>query len=150
MSAPPGPVVFAYDGGELAGYAIERAGELLSTDRQALILTVWQPFDVGFVPTGGLQFDAAQVPAVKAAAEKTAAEGAARAQAAGFQVDSEATEATPTWKGIVEAAEERDASLIVLGSHSRGAVGHVLIGSVAASVASHSARSVLIIHRRPK
>jgi nucleotide-binding universal stress UspA family protein len=30
-----------------------------------------------------------------------------------------AVEATPTWKGIVEAADEHNASLIVLGPHRR-------------------------------
>ena len=57
-----------------------------------------------------------------------------------------AVEAAPTWKGIVETAEERHASLIVLGSHRRsGLVGH-LLGSVAAAVVAHSTSSVLVVH----
>ena len=59
-----------------------------------------------------------------------------------------AVEAAPTWKGIVETAEEHDASLIVLGSHRRsGLVGH-LLGSVAAAVVTHSATSVLVVHQQ--
>jgi nucleotide-binding universal stress UspA family protein len=58
-------------------------------------------------------------------------------------------QAAPTWKGIVETAEEHNATLIVLGSHRRhGIVGH-LLGSVAAAVVTHSASSVLVVHQRP-
>ena len=66
----------------------------------------------------------------------------------GFSARSEAVEAAPTWKGIVEVADEHDASLIVLGSHGRSGLAGVLIGSVAEAVAAHSRRSVLIVHRR--
>jgi nucleotide-binding universal stress UspA family protein len=57
------------------------------------------------------------------------------------------TTAAEPWKRIVTFAEERGASLIVLGSHGHGGLSDVLVGSVAAAVASHSRRSVLIVHR---
>jgi nucleotide-binding universal stress UspA family protein len=142
-----GPVVFAYDGSELAKLAIGEAARQLVPARDALVLTVWHPFDVGFVPVGGVEFDAAQISDVRAAAEQTAAEGASLAQAAGFNAQSAAAEAAPAWKGIVTVAEERDSSLIVLGSHGRTGLASALIGSVAEAVAAHSRRSVLIIHR---
>jgi nucleotide-binding universal stress UspA family protein len=56
-------------------------------------------------------------------------------------------EFAPTWKGIVEAADEQDSSLIVLGSHGRSGLADVLIGSVAEAVAAHSRRVVLNVHR---
>jgi nucleotide-binding universal stress UspA family protein len=142
-----GPVVFAYDGSDLAKLAIGEAGRQLGPGRDALALTVWHPFDIGFVPVGGVRFDAAQISDVRAAAEQTAAEGASLAQAAGFNARSAAAEAAPTWKGIVKVAEEHDSSLIVLGSHGRTGLTSVLIGSVAEAVAAHSRRSVLIVHR---
>jgi nucleotide-binding universal stress UspA family protein len=147
-STPAGDlVVFAYDGSELAKLAIEEAGRQLTEGRDALVLTVWQPFDVGFVPINGARFDAAQISDVKHAAERAAAEGASLARAAGFDARSAAIEAAPTWKGIVNVAEEHDSSLIVLGSHGRTGLAGVLIGSVAEAVAAHSRRPVLIIHR---
>jgi nucleotide-binding universal stress UspA family protein len=146
-TTPHGPVVFAYDGSELAKLAIEEAGRQLTEGRDALVLTVWQPFDVGFVPTNGARFDAAQISDVKHAAERAAAEGASLARAAGFDARSAAIEAAPTWKGIVNVAEEHDSSLVVLGSHGRTGLAGVLIGSVAEAVAAHSRRPVLIIHR---
>ena len=147
-NAARGPVVFAYDGSDLAKLAIDEAAGQLTPGRDALVLTVWHPFDVGFVPAGGVRFDAAQISDVREAAEQTAAEGASLAQAAGFNGRSAAAEAAPTWEGIVEIADQHDASLIVLGSHGRTGLAGVLIGSVAEAVAAHSRRSVLIIHRR--
>jgi nucleotide-binding universal stress UspA family protein len=150
MTATPGsgPVVFAYDGSDLAKLAIEEAGGLLGTGRDAIVLTVWQPFDVGFVPAAAPQFDAAQIAEVRDAAERTAAEGAAIAEAAGFRARSAEIERSPTWKGIAEFADDQDAGVIVLGSHGRSGLAGALVGSVAGSVAAHSRRSVLIVHRR--
>lgn len=145
---PFGPVVFAYDGSDLAKLAIEEAGHQLVAGREALVLTVWQPFDVGFVPAGGLSLDAKQVAEVRAAAEHTADDGVSLANAAGFLARSMAVEAAPSWKAIADVADEHDASLIVLGSHGRSGLKGVFIGSVAAAVAAHSKRSVLIVHRR--
>jgi nucleotide-binding universal stress UspA family protein len=146
-SAGLGPVMLAYDGSALAEFAIERAALELAPGRDALVVCVWQPAEVGFVPVGGRQFDADAATEVRSAAEETAAHGASLAERAGFRSESIAVEAAPTWKGLVEKAEERGASLIVLGSHRRtGLTGH-LLGSVAAAVASHSARSVLIVHQ---
>ncbi len=112
-----------------------------------MVLTVWQPFDVGFVPTAALTVNAAEIAEVRRAAAETAAAGAELAVAAGFSASSAEIEGSPAWKVIVEFADERDASMIVLGSHGRTGLGSVLIGSVAEAVAAHSRRSVLIAHR---
>jgi nucleotide-binding universal stress UspA family protein len=142
-----GPVVFAYDGSDLAKNAIAEAGRLLESGGDALVVTVWQPFDVGFLPVGGLEFDAAQIADVRAAAAQTAASGAELAEAAGFRAQSAEIETSPTWQGIATFADDHDARLIVLGSHGRSGFGGVLVGSVAGAVAAHSRRSVLIVHR---
>jgi nucleotide-binding universal stress UspA family protein len=155
MSAPlpdplaSGPVIFAYDGCELAELAIAEAGRQLAPGRDALVLCVWQPADVGFVPVGDRRFDAQNAAEVQEAAEQTAAYGASLAAKAGFRSQSMAVEAAPTWKGIVKTAEEHQASLIVLGSHRRSGPFKRLIGSVAAAVVSHSTTSVLVVHQRP-
>jgi nucleotide-binding universal stress UspA family protein len=147
-SAVSRPVLFAYDGSELARLAIEQAGDQLAPGRAALVLCVWQPADVGFVPVDDRHFDAQNATQVEEAAQETAAHGASLAEKAGFQSQSLAVEAAPTWKGIVKTAEQRNAGLIVLGSHRRrGVIGH-LLGSVAAAVVTHSATSVLVVRQR--
>ncbi|HEY6792473.1 MAG TPA: universal stress protein [Trebonia sp.] len=143
-----GPVLFAYDGSDLAGNAIAEAGRQLLADRDALVLTVWEPFNVGFLPVAGMGFDAAGADEVRAAAEKTAAYGVSLAEAAGFRARSMTVEAAPASKGIIDAAGSCDASLIVLGSHGRSGLTGLVVGSVAGAVAAHSRRSVLIVHRR--
>jgi nucleotide-binding universal stress UspA family protein len=147
-TAGSGPVVFAYDGSELARRAIEEAGKLMGSGQDAIVLTVWQPFDVGFIPAGGVRFDSAAVQDVRKSAEQTAAEGASLAKSVGFKAEAAAAETAPIWKAIVEFADQHDARLIVLGSHGRSGIADLVIGSVAGAVASHSKRSVLITHRR--
>jgi nucleotide-binding universal stress UspA family protein len=141
-----GPVILAYDGSELARAAIAEAGHQLPGNREALVVTVWRTFSVGFVPAPGLQFDAACADDVRQAAEQTAALGASLAEAAGFRATAVAVEGTPPWKGIVAAAEEHAASLIVLGSHRHTGLGGLVGGSVSGDVASRSQWPVLIVH----
>jgi nucleotide-binding universal stress UspA family protein len=112
------------------------------------VLTVWQTFDLGFVPAKGAELDAANVAQVRHAAEQTAAEGAARAETAGFQARSATIEAPSASKAIVEFADEHDAAVIVLGSHGRARLRDRLLSSVAEAVAGHTERSVLIAHCR--
>jgi nucleotide-binding universal stress UspA family protein len=143
---PTGPVLFAYDGSELAALAIARGAGELAAGRDALVVCVWQPVDVGFIPTSPRHFDADRAPEVRSAAEETAAHGAALAERAGFRARAKAVEAAPTWKGIIEAAAQERASLIVLGARRRsGLVGH-LLGSVASAVVAHGTSSVLVVH----
>lgn len=144
--ATTGTVVFAYDGSELAELAIEHAGRELVSGRDAIVVCVWQPADVGFVPVGDRQFNAQEAPEVHRAAEETAAHGAALATDAGFRAQSVAVEAAPTWKGILSVAEEHEASLIVLGAHRRSGIAGRLLGSVTAAVVAHTASSVLVVH----
>jgi nucleotide-binding universal stress UspA family protein len=146
-TAGSGPVLFAHDGSELARRAIDEAGRLLEAGGEALVVTVWQPFDVGFLPAAGLQFDASQIAEIRTAAAQTAAAGATIAEAAGFRAESAEIEKSPTWKGIAELADTHDARLIVLGSHGRSGLAGALVGSVASAVVAHSRRSVLVVHR---
>jgi nucleotide-binding universal stress UspA family protein len=132
-----GPVLFAYDGSDLAKAAIAEAGHQLPRRREALVLTVWRTFNVGFIPEPDAHFDAACGDDVRQAAEQTAARGAALADAAGFRAQALAVEGTPLWKAVIATAKEYDASLIVLGSHRHA--------SVAGEVTARSRRPVLII-----
>ena len=143
-----GPVVFAYDGSDLAKLAIDEAGRQLAPGtgraRPHRLAPVRCRVRARRRTSNSTR---RRSPTSSEAAEQTAAEGASLAQAAGFNARSAAAEAAPTWKGIVKVADEHDSSLIVLGSHGRTGLAGVLIGSVAEAVAAHSRRSVLIIHR---
>jgi nucleotide-binding universal stress UspA family protein len=142
-----GPAIFAYDGSDLAGYAIEQAGIQLAPGREAIVVVVWQPADVGFLPVQGRHLHAAAANEVEEAANETAARGAELAEKAGFDARPLTVEAAPTWKGLVQVAQDHRCGLIVIGSHQRsGLLGH-LAGSVAAATISHFESSVLVIHQ---
>jgi nucleotide-binding universal stress UspA family protein len=139
------PVLFAYDGSDHAKAAIREAGEQLRTDRRAIVLTVWEP--LGALPfataTGappGLEEGFAQE------AQRVADEGAELARSAGFDATGVTERGDPIWQRIVDAADENDAGLIVMGSHGRTGVGLALVGSVAAATARHTDRPVMIAH----
>jgi nucleotide-binding universal stress UspA family protein len=139
-------VLFAYDGSEMAKTAIAEASRQLPRGRDAVILTVWRTFSVGFIPENGAQFDAACADDVGNAAAQTAAAGVSLADSAGFRAEPLAVQGTPAWKAILDTADEHDASLIVLGSHRHAGLGGRVAGSIAADVATRSDRPVLIVH----
>ena len=140
-----GAVLFAYDGSDRAANAIKHAATQLLPQRDALVVCVWQPVDVGFTPVDPTHFDADQATEVRHAAERTADHGAQLAAQAGFSAHSLAVESAPMWKGIVDTAHTHNASLIVLAPHRRnGLLGH-LEGSVAGAVVAHTATPVLVI-----
>ncbi len=148
VAGDTGPVLFAYDGSALAQRAIRRAAEQLGAAKDALVVCVWRPVDVGFTPVDGQPFDPDKATEVRRAAERTAAHGAALAAEAGFTAHAIAVEAAPTWKGIVAAAHDHNASLVVLGPHRRsGLLGHSF-GSVAAAVVAHTDTALLIVPER--
>ena len=140
-----GPILFAYDGTDRAARAITHAATQLADGRDAVVLCVWRPVDVGFTPVGTTHFDADKAGEVRRAAERTAAHGAALAKDAGFTSCSLAVEASPTWQGIVQTAERYGASVIVLGPHRRSKLLGQLQGSVVEAVLAHTDIPVLAI-----
>ncbi len=73
-----------------------------------------------------------------------------RASQWGLDVGSVLAETSPARPGVADAidAAARDwgADLIVIGSHGRGGVRHLMLGSVAEAVARSARRPVLIVH----
>jgi nucleotide-binding universal stress UspA family protein len=110
------------------------------------VLTVWQPLST--VPFfGGAAFPGVPQVVLDAAADqasKAAAEGAELAAAAGFEAEPIVDEGTPIWHCIIDAADHRDAAIVVMGSHGRSGISYAAMGSVATSVAHHIDRPVLI------
>lgn len=144
-----GPVLFAYDGFEDARAAIRQAGRQLRDGRRAIVLTVWAPLgptpsagDPGVVPLNGAN-------RIEREARRVADEGARLARTSGFDAEPIAERGDPVWERIVQSAEERDASVVVMGAHGRKDTKPPPIGSVAAAAAEHTARPVLIVHAPP-
>ena len=140
------PILIAYDGSDYAKAAIKQAGEQLREGRRAIVLTVWQPYTAtGFVGAPvvvpvELEQD------VDREARRVAEEGVRLARRAGFDAEPLVEQGDPVWQRIVESADEHEASILVIGSHGRTGIPRVLMGSVAGTASSHTARPVLIAH----
>jgi len=145
------PVLIAYDGSDFAKAAVAEAGNQLATGRRAIVLTVSEPLSgIPFFGAAGVPVEPETIEGLfdvaREGAQKVAEEGADLAREAGFEAEALVVIGAPAWSQIVEAADQQEASLIVIGSRGRSGISHVLLGSVAAAVAQHSKRSVLIVH----
>lgn len=143
-----GPILFAYDGSEQAEAAIREAAAQLDRGREAIVLHVFEP--LAALPLGGPAYE---TPALEENLEKEAAKtaraGAEIAKSVGFDATALAQRGSPVWHSIVETADDRDASIVVMGSHGRTGIQLVLLGSVASAVSRHTDRPVLIVHSPP-
>jgi nucleotide-binding universal stress UspA family protein len=140
------PVLFAYDGSAQAKAAIRQAAEQLRNGRPAIVLTVWHALAVVPFPTAvGLTSEGLE-DSIEQQARRVAEEGAQLARSGGFDAEPVAEQGDPVWQRIVDYAEERDAGIVVMGSHARTGIGLVLLGSVAAATARHTDLPVLIAH----
>jgi nucleotide-binding universal stress UspA family protein len=140
------PILICYDGSDGADHAIDVAADLLGP-RHAIVLDVGPPITAAeslatlspVVP--GAAFDELNTDDALTRARA----GAERAGRAGFTAEARSELAAPTWAGIVDAADELDVSVIVLGSRGLSGGRELLLGSVSHDVAEHAGRPVLIV-----
>jgi nucleotide-binding universal stress UspA family protein len=156
-------VLLGYDGSDCARAAIAdlpRAamgptGEVTVVSVADITAAVTRPVMVpaGVEGIGTWETDVGEALALRdkaeARANRTAAEGAALAAGAlpGWRVHQQTAIDSPYW-GLIRAAEEWPADLIVVGSHGRSALGRMLLGSVSGYVLSHARCSVRISRPR--
>jgi nucleotide-binding universal stress UspA family protein len=142
-----GPIVFAYDGSPAARAAIVLAGRHLRPDRDAIVLTVYQPLEsVPFFGEAGIVLPTGADEQIRAGTERLAEEGAGLARDAGFEpaaVTALASDAT--WETIVAQARGRGASQMVMGTHGRTGAKSALLGSVATAVMHHAGLPVTVV-----
>ena len=142
-----GPIVIAYDGSAAARAAIALAGVHLTKDREALVLAVYQPVEsVRFIGAPDIVLPAGVDDEIQAAGRRLAEEGEGLAREAGFGATGYVAQMKESvWETIVDFADDRDASLILMGTHSRSGVKRVLLGSVASAVMHHAERPVAVV-----
>ncbi len=68
------------------------------------------------------------------------------ARAPRLRIETMVRESTQPWRAIIDAADEVDADLIVVGSHGYSGIDH-LLGTNAGKVANLAARNVVVVHR---
>ena len=140
------PILICYDGSSGAARAIETAAALLGP-RRAVVLDVASSMTPAesLADTYSAMAGAALAETHAAEAVRIAAEGTEIARSSGFEAVARATQAVPTWEGVLEIADELDAPVIVVGSRGLRGLNEALHGSFSHQVAGHAGRPVLIV-----
>jgi nucleotide-binding universal stress UspA family protein len=142
------PVMLATDGSPAAADATKTAIELASAlGAPLLIVTCWDVAYTGAVlGFGPIVPDLDHISQEKA--EQVADEAAEGARAAGVAAMTYVRRGDPASQ-ICRIAAERDARLIVIGSHGWGALRRLVFGSVSTGVLHHARNPVLVVPTRP-
>ena len=142
------PVLLCYDGSPSAASAIAEAAALFP-GRRALVLSVWSS-PIGMAVHGMATEAHEHREEQRRIASAHASEGCELARAAGLQADpitaSGSREGTP--QAILDAADEHDAGVIVVGARGLGGLQALFLGSVSEAVVRHARRPVLVVPTR--
>lgn len=137
-------ILIAVDGSPIAAHAADVGVELAkATGGQAAFVHVVDPA-LCFLPEGGVPAEEL-IAAAEQDGKRLLADFRQRAALDPPPLDF-ALVGKPAAE-IVRAAQEWPAELIVIGSHGRGGVQRVLLGSVAEAVVRHAACPVLVVRR---
>lgn len=138
------PFLLATDGSPSARRAVTEAVALAkAADRPLVALAVWQ-VPVTTYAYGPVPWVPELADAERKRAENALAEASELAEAAGVELETLILEGLPVHT-ICEVANERDAAMIVLGSHGWGRVKRLWFGSVSTGVLHDAHRPVLIV-----
>jgi len=147
-----GPILLCFDGSGPARHALEHCAALLAPAPALVVyawlalshLLLWSPV---FPAPGPLEEPASEIDeACRDAGRRVLDEGVAVARRAGFRAEPVLVESRHgAWRTITALADERDARLIVVGSHGISPITSALLGSVAAGVVHHATRPVLVV-----
>lgn len=145
-------LLLAYDGSDDAKAALEHAAGLLP-GATARVLSVWEPLMLTILRSGagglgvGYTGDSTEIDdAARTACADCATEGAGLAIAAGLDASPRvAVSEGDLARTILEAAEDLDAGVVVLGTRGLGGVRSFLLGSVSHQVLQHADRPVMVV-----
>jgi nucleotide-binding universal stress UspA family protein len=150
-------LVLGYDGSDCSRTALARTVELARAMRDVTVVVVYAfEFSIGYVPMGmtdsplmmSAEFDD-HVQLVQGYGETQVANAAEELAAAGVTAEKLVVEGRPV-EVLLDTAKDRDASLIVVGSHGEGAVSAAFLGSTALKLLHHSKVPVLVVPRHDK
>jgi nucleotide-binding universal stress UspA family protein len=152
-----GPVIFGYDGSDLAEQAVREAGSLFA-NKHALIVSVWEAgraFEVASSPLRAFETPAAPLEEDTAFevdqanyddANQLAERGADIAREVGFEADAVAVADNKTVADtLVRLAKECDAQAVVVGSNRQGRVKSMFLGSTTRHVTENAPCPVLVV-----
>jgi nucleotide-binding universal stress UspA family protein len=142
--------MLCYDGSPHADHAVEAAGRLFPGVR-AHLLYVWEPIErvvaryAVLAPLMGEEIERVDGD-LEAQADRLLADGVALAGRSGLDaVAHRARLADTVWQGVLAAADELGADVIVTGTRSLRGVREVIANTLSHHLIQHSSRPVLAI-----
>jgi nucleotide-binding universal stress UspA family protein len=144
-------IVCAIDGSELSTKALRQALALAAlSGGKVTAVTVTEPSVIVAPGAEIMMVDTSSIIAdldnAKAESAKTIlADAETVAKASGATIAGVHVANSPAAEGILHAAKEQKADLVVMGSHGRRGLGRLLLGSQAIEVLSHSDLPVLVV-----
>jgi universal stress protein A len=138
-----GKLLLATDLSPASAAATEQAFDLAGRLRAPLLIV--SVIDPGQLRLPGGRFGQ-RVDQVRSQREVVAQDLVARGRALGIDVSFLIWEGEPG-ESIVEAARAEHADLVIVGSHGRGSVGRLFIGSVSEHVVRHAPCPVLVVRK---
>jgi nucleotide-binding universal stress UspA family protein len=143
-----GPLLIAYDGSPTARTTIDTAAHL-HPGATAVVLYARQPLESLAAHLEGhpaLEDLRGVDQASLDASERLAAEGAELARKAGLTAEPRVASTMATAaEAIIDAAQEMQARLVVIGSRGRRGLRAALLGSTSTTVLHHTGRPVLVV-----
>ncbi len=135
-----GTIVLGFDGSECSGSALDTAIDLARRfeDRLVVVFAVEPP-----VRSVGEEFREHEK-ALEEVGKRVAASALERAQAAGVDAEIELVPERPA-PAILDVARERDAHMIVIGTHSESPIRGAILGSVPHKLLHVSDRPVVVV-----
>ena len=144
-------IVCGIDGSELSTKALRHAlGLAAKTGAKVTVVTVTEPSVIVAPGAEIMMVDTSSIIADLEAAKADSAkiilnDAEAVAKVAGQSIAVRHVANSHPAEGIIEAAKEIGADLLVMGSHGRRGLGRLLLGSQAAEVLAHAHIPVLVI-----
>jgi nucleotide-binding universal stress UspA family protein len=139
-------ILIPTDGSEVTVKAVSMSIAIAqSVGAQLYVISVKEPFPYNALsemqPAPPQEYFEAQ----ETLARARVAHVAELSQAAGVSCHTHTVEALSPWEAIVEYAEKMECDLLVMGSHGRGGVSALLLGSQTQKVLAHSKLPVLVV-----
>jgi nucleotide-binding universal stress UspA family protein len=140
-------IVVGTDGSETAERAVRQAGQMAAGHHARLVVvTAYEPNDELSTQRDGVPEDIRWALTDRVQAEEKAQHGRGLARDLGVEgVVAQAIAGSPP-DVLLEAAQDFDADVIVVGSQGLTGAARFVLGSVASSVAHHASCDVCIVH----